>query len=64
MGPRTAHPSVCDRYRPTVEQFLRHVDELRESTRWDDSVGQDRIERVPAVDGGFTSTGTATSGMC
>ena len=45
--------SFFDRYRPTVDEFLRHVAELRESTRWDDSVTLDRIDRITAVDGGF-----------
>jgi cation diffusion facilitator CzcD-associated flavoprotein CzcO len=45
--------SVCDRYRPTVGDFLRHVDELREQTRWDASLRRARIESVQAVDGGF-----------
>jgi cation diffusion facilitator CzcD-associated flavoprotein CzcO len=45
--------SFFDRYRPTVDEFLRHVAELRESTRWDDSVTLDRIDRMTAVDGGF-----------
>jgi len=45
--------SVFDRYRPTVEEFLRHVAELRERTRWDDSVVLDRIDRIAAVHGGF-----------
>ena len=45
--------SVCDRYRPTVEEFLRHVAELRERSRWDESVVPARIERIAAVDGGF-----------
>ena len=45
--------SVCDRYRPTVAEFLRHVDELRASSRWDESFRRKRIQRVRAVDGGF-----------
>jgi hypothetical protein len=45
--------SVTDRYRPTVAEFLRHVDELRERSGWDDSFVQARIERVRAVDDGF-----------
>jgi len=45
--------SVCDRYRPTVAEFLRHVDELREQSGWDKSVRPARVERVRAVDGGF-----------
>jgi cation diffusion facilitator CzcD-associated flavoprotein CzcO len=49
--------SVCDRYRPTVPVFLRHVDELRERSRWDESFRQARIERVRAVEGGFAVDG-------
>ena len=45
--------SVCDRYRPTVASFLRHVDEVRERTRWDDSFRNGRIRSVRVVDGGF-----------
>jgi cation diffusion facilitator CzcD-associated flavoprotein CzcO len=45
--------SVCDRYRPSVALFLRHVDELRERTRWDESFVPARIESVRATDGGF-----------
>jgi cation diffusion facilitator CzcD-associated flavoprotein CzcO len=45
--------SVCDRYRPTVGDFLRHVDELRERTGWDESFRGARIGSVRAVDGGF-----------
>ena len=45
--------SVCDRYRPTVAEFLRHVDDLRASSRWDESFRRKRIQRVRAVDGGF-----------
>ena len=45
--------SVFDRYRPTVEEFLRHVAELRERSRWDESVVLARIDRIAAVDGGF-----------
>ena len=49
--------SVCDRYRPTVPDFLRHVDELRERSRWDESFHRARIERVLAADGGFDLDG-------
>ncbi|MEO5576146.1 MAG: hypothetical protein ABIR67_14025 [Gaiellaceae bacterium] len=49
--------SVCDRYRPTVADFLRHVDELRGRTRWDESFHAARIRRVQAVDGGFELDG-------
>ncbi len=49
--------SVCDRYRPTVELFLAHVDELRASSRWDESFRQARVERVRAAAGGFELDG-------
>ena len=45
--------SVCDRYRPTVAEFLRHVDELRARSAGTRASGAARIERVRAVDGGF-----------
>jgi hypothetical protein len=49
--------SACDRYRPTVTVFLRHVDELRERTRWDESFVPAQIDAVHAVDGGFALDG-------
>src|SRR5918992_5064142 len=49
--------SVCDRYRPTVAEFLRHVDELRERSGWDESRVSRRVARVRAVDGGFELDG-------
>jgi cation diffusion facilitator CzcD-associated flavoprotein CzcO len=49
--------SVCDRYRPTVELFLGHVDELRASSRWDESFRQARVGRVQAEAGGFELDG-------
>jgi cation diffusion facilitator CzcD-associated flavoprotein CzcO len=51
--------TVCNRYRPTVAEFLRHVDRLRESSRWDESVVRRRISRVTAVDGGFELEGAS-----
>ncbi len=45
--------TLTDRYRPTVEVFLRHVDELRAHTGWDESVLLRRVERVRAATGGF-----------
>jgi cation diffusion facilitator CzcD-associated flavoprotein CzcO len=45
--------SVLDRYRPTVEEFLRHVAELRERSGWDESFVPARVDRIAAVDGGF-----------
>jgi cation diffusion facilitator CzcD-associated flavoprotein CzcO len=45
--------SVCDRYHPTVEDFLDHVEELRVHSGWSARVRRERIARVRAVDGGF-----------
>jgi hypothetical protein len=52
--------SVCDRYRPTVGDFLRHVDELRERTRWDESFRDAQIESVRADESGFAVDGHGT----
>src|SRR5919204_2065375 len=51
--------SVCDRYTPTVEDFLAHVEEARARSRWDERVRLARVERVRAVDGGFELDGHA-----
>jgi cation diffusion facilitator CzcD-associated flavoprotein CzcO len=45
--------SVCDRYHPSVEEFLGHVDELRHASGWDERVVTAHVRRVRAVDGGF-----------
>ncbi len=45
--------SVADLYRPSVEDFLEHVEELRGRSGWDASVRVARVERIRAVDGGF-----------
>lgn len=49
--------SVCNRYRPSVAEFLGHVEELRERSRWDESVVLGRIDRIAAVEGGFAVGG-------
>ena len=49
--------SGLDRYHPTVEEFLSHVERLRERSRWDESLVVRRVERVRAVDGGFDLEG-------
>jgi cation diffusion facilitator CzcD-associated flavoprotein CzcO len=45
--------SVCDRYHPTVDEFLEHVEEIRAGTRWNESFRLSRIERVRPVAEGF-----------
>ena len=53
--------SACDRYRPTVGEFLDHVAELRDEIGWDESFRRARIERIRAVeDGGFQLDGHGT----
>jgi cation diffusion facilitator CzcD-associated flavoprotein CzcO len=52
--------SVCDRYHPTVEEFLEHVAGLRDSTGWDESFRRARIARVRAVERGFVLDGEGT----
>lgn len=49
--------SVCDRYHPTVEEFLSHTADVRARSEWDESFHRVRVERVRAVDGGFTLDG-------
>jgi len=45
--------SACDRYHPTVDEFLDHVAAVRERSGWDAAVRELRVERITAVDGGF-----------
>ena len=52
--------SACDRYRPTVELFLEHVEELRARCGWDESFRSARVERARAVEGGFELDGHGT----
>ncbi|HET8892951.1 MAG TPA: hypothetical protein VFM96_02485 [Gaiellaceae bacterium] len=49
--------TVRDRYHPTVDEFLAHVEELRERSGWERSVRETKIEHVRAVDGGFELDG-------
>jgi cation diffusion facilitator CzcD-associated flavoprotein CzcO len=49
--------SVCDRFNPTVEEFLEHVAEVRERSGWDESFHRGRVEPVRAVEGGFEVEG-------
>jgi cation diffusion facilitator CzcD-associated flavoprotein CzcO len=49
--------SLLDRYHPTVDEFLDHVDELRVATGWDESFHAAHVERVRSVDGGFEVDG-------
>src|SRR5215510_9952564 len=48
-SPRPLLESALDRYHPTVEEFLAHVERLRERSGWDESVVVRRIQEVQAV---------------
>lgn len=57
---RSATPlvqTVCNRYRPTIQEFLRHVEELRVTCGWDESFRPQQVSRVFAVPGGFDVDG-------
>src|SRR5262245_65285154 len=43
--------SILDRYHPTVETFLDHVEREQARSRW--SPESSRVERMRPVDGGF-----------
>jgi cation diffusion facilitator CzcD-associated flavoprotein CzcO len=45
--------TLCNRYRPSVSEFLRHVDVLRGRSGWDKSFKSARIHRIRAGRGGF-----------
>jgi len=45
--------SVCNRYRPTVAEFLEHVEELGDRTGWAGRIRLDWVDRITASDGGF-----------
>jgi cation diffusion facilitator CzcD-associated flavoprotein CzcO len=45
--------TVCNRYRPTVPEFLRHVAELRERSGWDESFIRHRVHAIHAEPRGF-----------
>ena len=49
--------TLCDRYHPSVETFLAHVEEVRARSGWDESYVDARVERVRAVEGGFELDG-------
>jgi cation diffusion facilitator CzcD-associated flavoprotein CzcO len=56
-SPRPLVESMLDRYHPTVDEFLSHVEQLRERSGWDESVVLARVDRVRSVDGGFELAG-------
>jgi cation diffusion facilitator CzcD-associated flavoprotein CzcO len=57
---RSARPlvrSAADRYRPSVAEFLEHVERVRARTGWDASFRPARVRRVRPVEGGFELDG-------
>jgi cation diffusion facilitator CzcD-associated flavoprotein CzcO len=56
-SPRPLLETLADRFHPTVEEFLSHVEELRARNGWDDALRPARVARVRAVDGGFALDG-------
>jgi hypothetical protein len=49
--------TVLDRFHPTVNEFLAHVDEVHMRCGWDTSIRVARIGRLTGVDGGFELEG-------
>jgi cation diffusion facilitator CzcD-associated flavoprotein CzcO len=49
--------TLFDRYHPSVEEFLEHVEEVRARTGWDESFRPARVTRVRAVHDGFDLDG-------
>lgn len=54
-GPLLA--TVCDRFHPTVDDFLEHVASVRDRSGWDASFRAARVRHVEPVDGGFRLDG-------
>jgi cation diffusion facilitator CzcD-associated flavoprotein CzcO len=57
LSPAPLALSVCNRYRPSVAEFLEHAAEVRERSGWDASFVRRRVGRVSAVEGGFELDG-------
>jgi cation diffusion facilitator CzcD-associated flavoprotein CzcO len=49
--------TVANRYHPTVEEFLRHGDEVRRRSGWEQSLRLHRVSRIRALDSGFELDG-------
>ncbi|MCW2963906.1 MAG: hypothetical protein JWO17_1158 [Actinomycetia bacterium] len=49
--------SVANRYHPSVDEFLAHAEDVRRRTGWQRSLRLQRVERIRAVEGGFTLDG-------
>src|SRR3954464_13229339 len=51
-SPRPLVETLFDRYHPSVEEFLEHVEEVRARSGWDDSFRPARITRIRATEEG------------
>jgi hypothetical protein len=51
--------TLLDRYHPTVDEFLEHVESVRRESGWDTSFRLARVGRVAPVAGGFELDGAA-----
>jgi len=49
--------SVVNRYHPSVDDFLAHAESVRNRSGWEQSFRRLRVERLRAVEGGFTLDG-------
>jgi cation diffusion facilitator CzcD-associated flavoprotein CzcO len=49
--------TVCNRYRPSVSEFLRHVAELRERSGWAESFVRQHVRAIRTQPGGFAVDG-------
>jgi hypothetical protein len=49
--------TVTDRYHPSVEEFVRHAEQVTAATGWRTSFVERRVSQVRAVDGGFELDG-------
>jgi cation diffusion facilitator CzcD-associated flavoprotein CzcO len=56
-SPRPLLETLFDRYHPSVDEFLDHVEEVRGRSGWDESFRAARVARVRATDDGFDLDG-------
>lgn len=49
--------SLANRYHPSVDEFLAHAEAVRRRSGWERSFRLQRVERIRAVQGGFTLDG-------
>jgi hypothetical protein len=54
---RALGQTVTNRYRPTVDVFLRHADSVRTRVGWDGSFVERRVRLIRMVEGGFEVDG-------